>query len=307
VAVLEVEDLWKIYPDGTQAVRGVSFSGDMGVLMLMGPNGSGKTTTLEMTAGALRPTRGTVRVCGHDMWGGPREPPRRCVGYSPQKPPLRSELTALENLIWIGMIRGMSLVEAKRRARSLLEELGLADAARKRPRHLSGGMRRRLAIAAAFMGDPRILIMDEPTSGLDPGARRELWHMIRRLAEDRLVVASTHIASDAEEAADRVLIFHKGRIAAQGSPEELIRSHAPEASIVVKLEEPLPGPPSELGGARLSRSEGAVLRYFSEEPDRDLPAIVEGLIRSGARVRSVELTRPGLAEVYLRVTGAMLG
>ncbi len=304
--ILSVEDVWKTYPDGTTAVRGVTFKADRGIVMLMGPNGSGKTTTLEMVAGALRPSKGRIVVCGHDMWSGPRLPPRRCVGYSPQEPPRVRNLTALEYLVWIGLLRGMGFREAGRRARRLLGTVGLEAYASKRPSQLSGGMRKRLIIASALMGDPRILVLDEPTSGLDPAARRELWSLVRRLSGDRLVIASTHIAVDAEEYADKVLIFYKGRIVAEGPPERLIKRYAPPASILVRLEEPLKSPPSILGGARLSQKEGEVLRYSSEDPDRDLPSVVEGLARLGARIRSVTLSRPGLAEVYLRLTGSSL-
>jgi len=140
--LLRVEDVWKTYPDGTTAVRGITFEADRGIVMLMGPNGSGKTTTLEMIAGALRPSKGRIVVCGHDMWSGPRIPPRRCVGYSPQEPPRVGNLTVLEYLVWTGLLRGMGFREARRRARSLLDTVGLGAHASKRPTQLSGGMRR---------------------------------------------------------------------------------------------------------------------------------------------------------------------
>ena len=296
--------LVKVYRNGFVAVDGVSFRAGRGITVLMGPNGSGKTTTLSMVAGALKPTRGRVLVCGHDAWGTGWYMARERVGYAPQDAPLREVLTAIENLVWRGLMRGMSLGSARRMGLSLLETVGLRDKAHTRVTRLSGGMRRRLAIAAALMGDPDVLVLDEPTSGLDPGARRELWGLLERLARDRILLASTHIAREAEEHADQVLIFHRGRIVASGDPASLIERHAPMSRIVV--EGSLPDRPARVEGATPVRAGGERHEYASRAPDRVLPRLVEALAAAG-RVERVEVRRPGLEEVYLALTGELLG
>ncbi|MEB2837105.1 MAG: ABC transporter ATP-binding protein [Desulfurococcales archaeon] len=300
-ALVEALGLRKVYPDGTVAVDGVSFKAGPGVTVLMGPNGSGKTTTLSMVAGALRPTSGRVVVCGYDMWGGEWSRPRECVGFAPQDMPFREKLTVMENLVWYGLIRGLSLGEARRRARRLLEEVGLEGAGKKKVAELSGGMRRRLSLAAALMGDPRVLVLDEPTSGLDPAGRMRLWGLIKRLAGERVVIASTHIPEEAEEHADTVLIFHRGRIAASGRPAELIKEYARHSRIVVEgrgLSKA--GPP---GYAELVEASDTRASFLAEEPEEVLPKLLADLLAAGASVERVEVRRPGLAEVYFAVTG----
>lgn len=299
--LVEARGLGKVYPGGVVAVDSVDLEANRGVTILMGPNGSGKTTTLAMIAGALKPTGGTVKVCGYDVWGSDWSKPRECIGYAPQNMPFREKLSVLENLVWYGLIRGVSLGEARSRARRLLEEVGLSGKEKAKVAVLSGGMRRRLIIAAALMGDPRVLILDEPTSGLDPRGRSAFWSIVKRLSRDRAVIASTHIPEEAEEAGDVVYIFYRGRVAAHGPPHELIRRHAPKARIVVY-------------GRRLSRAprvEGAVLVSAGEEqavyatgdPGEVLPRIVEALVEAEVIVERVEVRKPGLAEVYMAVTG----
>lgn len=298
-----VEDLVKIYSDGTRAVDGVSFTAGRGVTMLMGPNGSGKTTTLSIVAGALAPTKGRILVCDYEVWGSGWEKARECIGFAPQNMPFRERLTLLENLVWYGLIRGIGFRESKQRALELLETVGLREHYKKKVAQISGGMRRRLMIAAALIGDPEVLILDEPTSGLDPSARRVLWNLIRDIARDKTIIASTHIAEDAEENADKVLIFHKGKIVASGEPELLIRQYAPEAVIVV--EGALKGS-FVIEGAKLLKSSQRELRYSTRDPDHVLPLIIEKLLSQGSKIEKVEVRKSGLTEVYLELTGVEL-
>ncbi len=303
--LVDAVDLWKVYPGGVEAVRGVSFRAGRGVHVLMGPNGSGKTTTLSMVAGALRPTRGTVRVCGLDVWGRDWSRPRECLGFAPQKTPFRERLTGLENLVWYGLLRGLSIGESRRRARELAGELGLSGALGRRVSSYSGGMRKRLAVAAALMGDPEVLVLDEPTSGLDPAARLQFWRLLRRLARDRCVLVSTHIPSEAEEHADTVLVFHRGRVVAAGPPRRLIEEHAPLPVIVV--EGRLPPEPLRVPGAKIAQWGPGAARVQARDPESLLPRLVEALAGLGARVERVEVRRPGLGEVYLALTGEAIG
>ncbi len=299
--LVEAEGLRKVYPDGTLAVDGVSYTAGSGVTVFMGPNGSGKTTTMAMTAGALRPTAGTVRVCGYDMWSGDWAKPRSCVGYAPQDMPFREKLTAEENLVWYGLIRGLSLRESKRRASQLLEMVGLEGAGSKKVAELSGGMRRRLAIAAAMMGDPPVLLLDEPTSGLDPAARESIWRLLRGLAgQGRAVIASTHIPDEAEKYGDIVYIFHRGRIVASGRPGDLIERYARDSRITVIGQLPVT---ARVEGAKLLQAGETRLVYATPDPDSLLPRLLERLLAVGARIERVEVSKPGLAEAYLTLTG----
>ncbi len=301
--IVEAVNLVKIYRNGVKAVDGVSFEAGPGITMLMGPNGSGKTTTLSMVAGALKPTSGSVYIGGLDVWGREWRRARSLVGFAPQNMPFKERLNALENLVWHGLIKGMSIRESKRRGRELLEVFGMEDHAGFMVGKLSGGLRRRLSIAAALLGDPEVLVLDEPTSGLDPAARRSLWRRLRSLAGEKCVVASTHIASDAEENAGKVLVFHKGRIVAEGSPEELVERYSPGSVTVV--EGRITGVP-EVDGTSVVESSGERVVYMVRDPDTVLPRIIEAMVRAGSRVERVEVRKPGLGEVYLRLTGVRL-
>jgi len=299
--IVEVLELRKVYPDGTIAVNGVSFRAGRGITILMGPNGSGKTTTLSTIAGALKPTSGKVLVCGYNMWGANRSRPRKCVGFAPQDMPFREKLTVLENLVWYGLIRGLNLRESKMRARKLLEEVGLSGNEKKKVAELSGGMRRRLSLAAALIGDPQVLILDEPTSGLDPTGRRRLWDLIKNFAKEKTVIVSTHIPSEAEEYADNVLIFYKGKVVASGKPHELIKTYARHSRIIVEGEGL--SEVTSLSYIKLSESSESRAFFLTEEPEKVLPKLLADLLKMGVVVERVEIKKPGLAEVYFAVTG----
>ena len=294
-------DLRKVYPDGTLAVNGVSFEANIGVTVLMGPNGSGKTTTLSMIAGALKPTSGKVLICGYDMWGSNRSKPRECIGFAPQNMPFREKLTVIENLIWYGLIRGLSLNESKRRARRLLEEVGLEGNEKKKVAELSGGMRRRLSLAAALIGDPKVLILDEPTSGLDPAGRYKLWELVKGFAKERTVIVSTHIPTEAEEQGDIVLIFYKGKIVASGKPSELIKKYARHSRIIVEGKSL--SRISSLNYVKLADVSETKASFLTEEPEEILPKLLANLLKASVTVERVEVRKPGLAEVYFAVTG----
>ncbi|MEB3757305.1 MAG: ABC transporter ATP-binding protein [Desulfurococcales archaeon] len=301
-ANLIAEDLSKTYSDGTTAVQGVSFKAGNGITVLMGPNGSGKTTTLSMISGSLKPTRGKVTVCGYDLWGSGWYKARECIGYAPQNMPFIEHLTAMENLVWLGLMRGLSLGEARKRASSLLELVGLEDSSNKRVARLSGGMRRRLTIAASLIGSPRIVVLDEPTSGLDPGAREALWKIIAVISRDKTVLVSTHIPEEAEEHADKVLIFHKGRIVADGTPRTLIEKYAPLS--VIELQGIFPETKPDMGMYKVWSKNKIVVE--STDPDSDLPRILEEIISIGGKVSLAKIRKPGLREVYLTLTGESL-
>ncbi len=298
---LEGRGLYKEYPGGVVAVRGVDILVGEGKTALMGPNGSGKTTTLSMLAGALKPSRGEVRVCGYDMWGEDWLEARRHVGYAPQNMPFRDKLTGYENLVWMGLLKGLSLSEARSRARRLAEELGMEEYIHRRVATYSGGMRRRLSIAAALIGEPDVLILDEPSSGLDPGARESLWHLIETRLRGLSILYSTHLAQEAEHHADKVYMFHKGRVVAEGSPRELIERLAPKPRVIVYL--PPGAEPVEVDGMAPIRIAEGVVAYSVDDPRSSIRVIVDAYTLKGVVVEKVEVRRPSLEEAYLAAVG----
>ncbi|GFJ86439.1 ABC transporter ATP-binding protein [Phytohabitans rumicis] len=219
-ATIEVTDLSRRYggPAGYEAVRGVSFSAGRGELFaLLGTNGAGKTSTLEVVEGLDRPTAGRVRVLGHDPYGQ-RSPARSRMGVMLQEGGFPPDLTTAETVrMWAGTLTA---------ARPVPEALSLVDLSHRaavRVKQLSGGERRRLDLALALLGRPEVLVLDEPTTGLDPESRRATWHLIRRLLGDGVtVLLSTHYLEEAQELADRLAIMHDGRIVATGSVADVV-------------------------------------------------------------------------------------
>ena len=303
--LVEVTGLYKEFPGGVVAVKGVSLKAASGRTALMGPNGSGKTTTLSMIAGALKPTRGTVRVCGHEMWGPDWLKARKLVGYAPQDMPFRSKLSGMDNLIWYGLLKGLGLAESRRRARELVEELGMSGYINRSVSSYSGGMRRRLCIAAALMGYPEVVVLDEPAAGLDPRGREELWRLIEVSLRDMTIIYSTHMSIEAEAHSDYVYIFSEGAVAAGGRPRELIEQYAPKPRIMVYTRgdaEPL-----KVDDMEPETVSKGIYMYLASDPRDAVRRITEAYTLRGIVLERVETREPGLEEVFFAVTGRMLG
>lgn len=216
---LQTQHLTKRYGHFT-AVRDLSLTLDSGVYGLLGANGTGKTTLMRMLCGILDPTEGTVRCDGADI-RRLGEDYRALLGYLPQDFGCYPDFTGAEFLRYIAALKGLTRAETARRTQQLLEQVGLADAGRKKLRAYSGGMRQRLGIAQAMLNDPEILILDEPTAGLDPRERVRFRNLIADYAKGRIVLLSTHIVSDVEAIADRILLMKNGAIADEGTVAEL--------------------------------------------------------------------------------------
>ncbi|HDI52642.1 MAG TPA: ABC transporter ATP-binding protein, partial [Candidatus Bathyarchaeota archaeon] len=232
---VEAEDVSKRYGD-VIAVDGVSLTVDRDMLYaIMGPNGSGKSTLLSMIATVNRPSGGVIRVMGHDVVGETDEV-RRLINYIPEFNFSSQHLTGLENLVFYAALLGIPRSEARDIAQELLRRVGLNEAANRLVSTYSRGMRRRLELATAFLGDRPLIILDEPSGGLDPSMRRVVmgWLLEEVRERDRTILLATHIGEDAE-AADRVAFMKDGRIVAEGHPEELKRRYIRESIIDVKL------------------------------------------------------------------------
>ena len=219
---LKLNDLTKKFGDFT-AVDNVNLTMTNGVYGLLGVNGAGKTTLMRMLCTLIKPTSGSITYKGKnilDLDGKYRQ----LLGYLPQEYGFYPEFTVQDYLLYIASIKGIRPAVAKARTKELIQKVGLAKAAKKKMKTLSGGMKRRAGIAQAMLNDPRILILDEPTAGLDPNERIRFRNLISELSEERLVLLSTHIVSDIEYIANEIWLMKDGRIIRRGTLDKIIQS-----------------------------------------------------------------------------------
>jgi ABC-2 type transport system ATP-binding protein len=218
---IEAIGLVKTFGDN-RAVDGVDLRVGAGMIYgVLGPNGAGKTTTIRMLATLLKPDGGSARIFGHDV---AREPQvvRQLIGVTGQYASVDESLSATENLVIFSRLLGLSRVDAKRRAADLLEEFGLTEAAKRPLKSFSGGMRRRLDLAASLIAQPPLIFLDEPTTGLDPRTRNQMWETIRRLVSTgSTVLLTTQYLDEADQLADRIAVIDRGRVVAEGTVDEL--------------------------------------------------------------------------------------
>ena len=218
--MLVIQDLTKIYPGPVAALQGVSLEIGQGMFGLLGPNGAGKTTFMRILAGLLEPTAGSVTLDGEDAVAHPEKVWAK-LGYLPQEFGFYPHLTGeamLAHLLKLKCVRAPG--GEKRLARELLDRVNLTFAARRKVKTYSGGMRQRLGLAQAIAGGPRLIIVDEPTAGLDPEERLRFYRLLAELAEDRIVVLSTHIVEDVAVLCSRFAVIRGGRLVAVTSPSE---------------------------------------------------------------------------------------
>ncbi|MDX2088652.1 MAG: ATP-binding cassette domain-containing protein [Kofleriaceae bacterium] len=218
---IETVGLAKQFGD-TRALAGVDLQIRAGAVYgLLGPNGAGKTTTIRVLATLLRPTGGTARVLGHDVVAEPHAV-RHKISLTGQYASIDEELTGHENLVLIGRLLGLPWPDARRRATTLFEAFGLVEAARRQVRTFSGGMRRRLDIAASIVTRAEVLFLDEPTTGLDPRSRNEVWELVRAIAATgTTVLLTTQDLEEADRLAERLAVIDHGRVIAEGTSREL--------------------------------------------------------------------------------------
>jgi ABC-type multidrug transport system ATPase subunit len=222
--MIEIDGLVKRYRRGAPALDGVTLRIGSGMFGLLGANGAGKTTLMRILAGVLRPTSGTAQVFGADVrTTAGRAQVRAILGYLPQELGLPPNLNAYEFLDYMAILKGVNQAQARRaQIAALLEEVGLSEVARKPLRTYSGGMKQRIGIAQALLGDPRLLIVDEPTAGLDPEERIRFRNLLIAAARDRTIILSTHIVEDISYSAHELAVMRAGRVLWQGKPNTLI-------------------------------------------------------------------------------------
>lgn len=301
LSLLEAVDLVKIYPGGVKAVDGISLRFDKGIYSVMGPNGSGKTTTLSMCAGILKPTKGKVYVMGFDMWGRDWIEARKYVGFAPQDMPFDPKLSAIDNLIWFGLLRNMSLRECRSAAIKLLRMVDLYDFRNVPVGKFSGGMRRRLTIISALLHNPEVIILDEPGSGLDPKAKEDIWMYIQEVVEGRTLIFSSHDAREVERFSQWTYIFHRGKVVAEGEPKKLVEEYVKHPYISVWFGKDVS--PPEINGTK-PLVFGSIAWYSIE--DIDLPEVISYLRKHEIPFRRIEIIEPSLNEVFIRLTGERL-
>jgi len=218
--MLSLRDLVKVYPGSVTALQGVSLELGEGMFGLLGPNGAGKSTLMKIVAGLLEPTSGSVSLDGVEVTARP-EWMRERLGYLPQEFGFYGHLTGAAMLEHLLVLKGVDAPGGRRKlVGELLERVNLSAAAQRKVKGYSGGMRQRLGIAQAIAGNPRVLVVDEPTAGLDPEERMRFYHLLAELAQERIVVLSTHIVEDVSVLCPRFAVIKAGRLVATASPSE---------------------------------------------------------------------------------------
>ncbi len=292
----------------TTALAGVELVARPGtVLGVLGPNGAGKTTAVRILATLLRPDGGQARVCGYDV-GRQAHQVRQLIGLTGQYASVDEGLSGVNNLIMIGRLLGESRGRARARAGELLERFDLTEAAGRPVKTYSGGMRRRLDLAASLVGHPRVLYLDEPTTGLDPRSRSDVWGMIRGLVADGVtVLLTTQYLDEADQLAHDIVVIDHGRVIATGTPDELKDKSGGQvlevepadrdlldvaATVLAGRTGSVPDTDAESGLVRVPVADAAVL-----------PAIIRELDEARVELAEFTLRKASLDEVFLALTG----
>ena len=303
---IEASGLVKAFGE-VRAVDGVDLAVRSGsVYGVLGPNGAGKTTTIRMLATLLRPDGGSAQVLGHDIVRE-ADAVRGLVSLTGQMASVDEDLTGRENLVLLGRLLGLRRAGAKARAGELLEAFDLDEAAGRLVKNYSGGMRRRLDIAASLVVTPELMFLDEPTTGLDPRSRNQVWDIVRSLAAaGTTILLCTQYLDEADQLADGIAVIDHGRVIAEGTPAQL-KASVGGGALHVRLLDPEQRPEAErvlareVGTVHLE-PDPAALSAPCADADRGAEAVAE-LVRSGVQVAGFSLGQPSLDEVFLALTG----
>jgi ABC-2 type transport system ATP-binding protein len=302
-AMLEVVDLRKKY--GQQEVlKGISFTVPAGTCFgLLGPNGAGKSTTMKILTGVVHADSGEARLSGQDM-RHPTPEIRRQIGYVPQEITLYTKLSAYENLRFFGEMYGVPARQLKVRIREVLEQTGLTARAQDTIEKFSGGMKRRINIAAALLHQPKVLILDEPTVGIDPQSRNHIFEMIRSLkAEGMTIIYSTHYMEEVEALCDEIAIVDSGHVVAQGSLHSLLQRYA-NLSVYVEMDSFTDFP--DVPSATKVHPKGRGWVIETPTPAVTLQFLLAEAESRRMTIEALEIMRPSLEDVFLSLTGTSL-
>jgi len=328
--IVETKDLAKTYGNAqkgeVQAVKGINLQIQKGeIFSLLGPNGAGKTTTISMISGLIEPTRGDAFIGGHSIIHQPLEA-KRLLGVVPQEIALYPMLNARQNLEFFGRMYGLGGKDLAGRIDAMLDFVELSDRQTDRIETYSGGMKRRINIAAGLLHDPQVVYMDEPTVGIDPQSRRRILDTVKQLRDQRgmTVLYTTHLMEEAQELSDRVGIIDHGEIIALGAPGDLILQVGEQDKLIFKVGQAVVGqdmlenirssvegvtqatfdPPGEEGENKTNVS--GLLVVSAKRGRKALPFILHLAEEAGIEIESVEVHEPDLEAVFLHLTGRAL-
>jgi ABC-2 type transport system ATP-binding protein len=305
-AAVEALSLVKVF--GTnRAVDGVDLTVPAGtVYSVLGPNGAGKTTTINILATLLKADAGSARIFGHDVIAEAHIV-RQLISVTGQYASVDETLSACENLMIFSRLLGLSPAAAKKKTWDLLEEFGLQDAATRPLAKFSGGMRRRLDLAASLIAEPPLIFLDEPTTGLDPHTRAQMWDLVRRLvAKGCTILLTTQYLDEADQLADRIAVIDRGKVVAEGSTDDLKRSVG-TTTLHLKVMSPAEGERAaavirDLLKVKPTLTDGVNLTAPLAAPER-VTALLVALQTAQVRIAEVSVQKPSLDEVFLTITG----
>ncbi|GIN86263.1 daunorubicin resistance protein DrrA family ABC transporter ATP-binding protein [Heyndrickxia sporothermodurans] len=304
---VEARGLVKVFGDN-RAVDGVDLNVRAGTIYgVLGPNGAGKTTTIRMLATLLRADAGSTKIFGYDV-EKEAQIVRQLIGVTGQYASVDESLSATENLVIFSRLLGLGRAEAKRKAAELLEEFSLTEAAKRPLKNFSGGMRRRLDLAASLIAQPPLIFLDEPTTGLDPRTRNQMWDTIRRLVNTgSTVLLTTQYLQEADELADRIAVIDRGRVVAEGTVNEL-KASVGTSSLHLSIQNP-----QDMVEARHTieqvlkvqstvSPEGGKITAPMEDADKVTDLLI-ALREQGIQLVELSVQKPTLDEVFLTITG----
>jgi len=306
---VEVKNIKKSF-GSFQAVQGVDIIVQQGeILSLLGPNGAGKSTTISMLSGLIAPSDGDAFIMGYSITSQPKLAKEK-LGVVPQDIALYPDLSARENLLFWGKMYDLRGLELKHRVDDVLEMIGLTERQKDRLGKFSGGMKRRVNIAAALMHKPDVVIMDEPTVGIDPQSRRHILDNVKELNRQGMTVLyTTHYMEEAAELSDHIAIMDQGKIIAFGTHDELIKMVGEQTRIDLtfnaEVEAIIPAWKEIEGVSGLDATDGKVTALV-DDSNRALPRLLEVAAQGGVRILSVDIKEPNLESVFLHLTGRAL-
>ncbi|HEY9412797.1 MAG TPA: ATP-binding cassette domain-containing protein [Jiangellaceae bacterium] len=304
---VEARGLVKVFGDN-RAVDGVDLDVRTGTVYgVLGPNGAGKTTTIRMLATLLRPDAGEARIFGYDVRTDAHAV-RSLIGVTGQYASVDETLSATENLVLFGRLLGLSKPAARRKSSELLEEFGLTEAASRPLKNFSGGMRRRLDLAASLISQPPLIFLDEPTTGLDPRTRAQMWDTIRRLVADgSTVLLTTQYLDEADQLADRIAVIDRGTVVAEGTADTL-KASVGSSALHLRLAHQADASDAQLlvrkilGQAATLSPDAVRLTAPMSDPDLVTDLLV-AMRETGIAVTELSVSKPTLDEVFLSLTG----
>ena len=308
MVMIEVSKVSKSY-GSLQAVDGLNLTIENGASFgLLGPNGAGKSTSISMLSGLFPPDQGSIRIGGHDLWSNPMAA-RRLMGIVPQDVALYPALSAQENVAFFGRLHGMNGSALRKRCQEVLELVGLWDRAKEPIKTYSGGMKRRINIAAGLIHSPQLLLLDEPTVGVDPQSRRAILDVIKELNSSGMTVLYTsHYMEEVAELCRYIAVMDRGRIIAQGTQEELHRLLGEADFIRIEAAEPVADVAflESLPGVKQVAAQDRVITLTVYDGSQALASIVSTLASHSIEITGIKVEQANLEAVFLHLTGRTL-